>query len=141
MTGIPRRWKTGIVVALAVALVTLTPVFAHSALAHPLGNFTTNRYARIEVYRDRAHLHYVVDMAEIPTFQAMGTIDSDGDGSASEAELSAYAAKVGAAYPEKFELTLDGKALPVRPIEQQAQLLPGQGGLDVLRPPPSTTRG
>jgi nickel/cobalt exporter len=133
MTGIPRRWKTGIVVALAVALVTLTPVFAHSALAHPLGNFTTNRYARIEVYQDRAHLHYVVDMAEIPTFQAMGTIDSDGDGSASEAELSAYAAKVGAAYPEKFELTLDGKALPVRPIEQQAQLLPGQGGLDVLR--------
>ena len=134
MTGLPRRqWQLRFFAVLAVAVVALTPAFAHSALAHPLGNFTTNRYARIEVYQDRAHLHYVVDIAEIPTFQAMPSIDTDNDGSMSEAELATYVAKVAAAYPEKFELTLDGETLPVRAIEQQAQLLPGQGGLDVLR--------
>ena len=133
MTKLSRRWQLRIFAVLAVALVALTPVFAQSALAHPLGNFTTNRYARIEVYQDRARLHYIADLAEIPAFQAMPAIDTDKDGSASEAELSEYAAKIAVQYPEKFELTLDGETLPARAIEQQAQLLPGQGGLETLR--------
>jgi ABC-type nickel/cobalt efflux system permease component RcnA len=39
------------------------------ASAHPLGNFTINRFARIEVAGDRLYVRYVVDMAEIPTLQ------------------------------------------------------------------------
>jgi nickel/cobalt transporter (NicO) family protein len=39
------------------------------ASAHPLGNFTVNRFARIEVAGDRLYVRYVVDMAEIPTLQ------------------------------------------------------------------------
>ena len=37
--------------------------------AHPLGNFTVNRYARIELYSDAVRVRYVLDMAEIPAFQ------------------------------------------------------------------------
>lgn len=128
-----RRWQVRLLAALAVVMLALSPTFAQQALAHPLGNFTTNRYARIEVYKDRVHLHYVVDMAEIPTFQAMPWIDTDGDGAASAAELERYAATAERAYAEKFELSIDGRKLDARPIERQAQLLPGQGGLDVLR--------
>jgi len=40
-----------------------------AASAHPLGNFTINRFARIEVAGDRLYVRYVVDMAEIPTLQ------------------------------------------------------------------------
>jgi nickel/cobalt exporter len=39
------------------------------ASAHPLGNFTINRFARIEVAGDRLYVRYVVDLAEIPTLQ------------------------------------------------------------------------
>jgi nickel/cobalt transporter (NicO) family protein len=39
------------------------------ASAHPLGNFTINRFARVEVSGDRLYVRYVVDMAEIPTLQ------------------------------------------------------------------------
>src|SRR5207253_643283 len=40
-----------------------------AAFAHPLGNFTINRFARVEVAGDRLYVRYVVDMAEIPTLQ------------------------------------------------------------------------
>ena len=45
------------------------------ATAHPLGNFTINRFSRIEVSGPRLYVRYVLDMAEIPTFQA-GHIDA-----------------------------------------------------------------
>ena len=48
-----------------------------TAAAHPLGNFTINRFSRIEVSGHRLYVVYVLDMAEIPTFQA-GRIDADG---------------------------------------------------------------
>lgn len=111
----------------------LAPSFARHALAHPLGNFTTNRYARIEVYQDRALLHYVVDMAEIPAFQEFDRIDTDRDGDVSPEELDAYAQKQAAAYPAKFSVSLDGRKLQPVLLESQAQMLPGQGGLDTLR--------
>ena len=40
------------------------------ASAHPLGNFTINRFSRIEVSGPRIYVRYVLDMAEIPTYQA-----------------------------------------------------------------------
>ena len=59
-----------------ILLVAVTSAFAVSAnaLAHPLGNFTINRFSRIEVSGPRIYVVYVLDMAEIPTFQA-GRID------------------------------------------------------------------
>ena len=52
---------------LAAVCYLLVPVAAASA--HPLGNFTINRFARVEVAGDRLYVRYVVDMAEIPTLQ------------------------------------------------------------------------
>jgi len=43
--------------------------FPAVASAHPLGNFTINRFARVEVAGDRLYVRYVVDQAEIPTLQ------------------------------------------------------------------------
>ena len=37
--------------------------------AHPLGNFTVNHFARIEIGIDQVKIRYVVDMAEVSTFQ------------------------------------------------------------------------
>ena len=59
-------------VLLAVAAAAL--VAPAAASAHPLGNFTINRFSRVEVSGHRLYVRYVLDMAEIPTYQA-GHID------------------------------------------------------------------
>ena len=53
---------------LAVIVCSLLAPVA-TAAAHPLGNFTINRFARVEVAGYRLYVRYVVDMAEIPTLQ------------------------------------------------------------------------
>ena len=60
-----------------VVAVVLGPVAAASA--HPLGNFTINHYSGIHVSPDEIRVDYVIDMAEIPAFQEMEAIDTDGD--------------------------------------------------------------
>ena len=56
-----------IVLLTAVAAALVGAAAAH---AHPLGNFTVNRFARVEVAGDRLYVRYVLDLAEIPTYQA-----------------------------------------------------------------------
>ena len=64
-----KRWLGHFVLAgwLMVGLL-LAPA---PSLAHPLGNFSISHYTGIRVERDVIELHYVLDMAEIPTFQEM----------------------------------------------------------------------
>ena len=104
-----------------------------TAAAHPLGNFTVNRYARIEVFRDAFVVHYVVDYAEIPTVQLKPQIDANGDGDLSPAELSSYARSAADTYASNLTLTAAGQPLNLRPDASGAQAAPGQAGLEVLR--------
>jgi nickel/cobalt transporter (NicO) family protein len=78
---------------LLTCLVTLSYLaWTSVASAHPLGNFTINRFSRIEVSGHRLYVVYVLDLAEIPTFQA-GRIDA-----------RAYARRIA----RGTELTVDG---------------------------------
>lgn len=103
------------------------------AAAHPLGNFTTNRYSRIEISPDRLRIRYVLDQAEIPTFQAMPSLDANGDRAVTDAEKNAYAAKTMAEITRNLSLSVDGRAIPLRVTSQELELLPGQAGLQVMR--------
>ena len=49
------------VVALALGVLVIIPAVAG---AHPLGNFTVNRYAGLRVGSKAVSIDYVVDMAE-----------------------------------------------------------------------------
>jgi ABC-type nickel/cobalt efflux system permease component RcnA len=61
---------------LLLVLAALTALAAPAvASAHPLGNFTINRFSRIELSGHRLYVLYVLDMAEIPTYEA-GRIDA-----------------------------------------------------------------
>lgn len=123
------RW----LLAIAAALLLGLPLAPRSqAEAHPLGNFTINRYARIEVYRDALRVHYVLDYAEIPALQLLQSIGSQG-GDATPAELDAYAAKVAGQLAANLTLSLDGESLALTPLESHAEALPGQGGLQTVR--------
>src|SRR5207244_818095 len=69
--GAGRTGGSAAVKRLAVIAVVAAALVAPAvAQAHPLGNFTINRFARVEVAGHRLYVRYVLDMAEIPTFQA-----------------------------------------------------------------------
>jgi nickel/cobalt transporter (NicO) family protein len=92
-------------------------VLPAAASAHPLGNFTINRFSRVEVAGPRVYVHYVLDLAEIPTFQA-GTIDAPG--------LARRIAR-GA------ELTVAGRRAPLDPVDWALAHPNGAGGLKTTR--------
>jgi nickel/cobalt transporter (NicO) family protein len=103
------------------------------ARAHPLGNFTINRFSEIRAGLEQVAVLYVVDMAEIPTFQERARIDLNRDGEADAAELDAYARSVTPRLSRSLSLRSAGEVLPLRVEGSKAELRPGQGGLEVLR--------
>jgi nickel/cobalt exporter len=99
-------------------LVVLAAVAAPmSASAHPLGNFTINRFSRLEPAGDRLYVLYVLDLAEIPTFQA-GTIDP-----------RAYARRIS----RGLILTVDGRPSKLVPGGTALAHPLGAGGLHTTR--------
>jgi len=93
----------------------------------PLGNFTINHFARIQLERDRVGIHYVVDMAEISTWELQVT---DTDKWASSAELNAYLERVTPQYADGIVLTV---GVPLETVAKKVTTLPGAGGLPTLR--------
>ncbi|HKE06086.1 MAG TPA: hypothetical protein VKE91_18690, partial [Blastocatellia bacterium] len=121
----------GAILRLSLAVITIS-LFG-DALAHPLGNFTINHFARIESGVASARIRYVVDLAEIPTFQESQKADLDRDGNLSEAELNAYLDQVTPGYLAGLKLSLDGAPVVLRLTGKSISKLPGAAGLFTLR--------
>ena len=134
MTFAPRSrlMLAGVLVALlgAAFLALASP---NQALAHPLGNFTVNRYSRIEVYSDVVRVQYVLDLAEIPTFQEINSVDTDSDGVVSDAEAQAFATKTGGDLADSLSLKLNGESQSLHLTASHATFPEGQGGLQTTR--------
>lgn len=118
---------------LAGVVVAITCVVAPAASAHPLGNFTVNRYSGLEIAPDEVVIRYALDVAEVPTFQELTRIDGDHDGTASRGELSSYAISKASFVLEGLQLFADGRRLTLHSAGADAELRMGQGGLRVLR--------
>jgi ABC-type nickel/cobalt efflux system permease component RcnA len=103
------------------------------ALAHPLGNFTINHYAGIRVEPDRVILDVVIDQAEIPTFQEKLRIDTDGDGSVSDAETEAERIVACPALVSSLDLRIAGRTLSLVPLAAGLSFPPGAAGLETMR--------
>jgi len=118
-------------VRLLLGLLALAVPFA--AAAHPLGNFTINRYAALHVGQRALTVHYVVDMAEIPAFQTITEIDKNGDGTIDPDEREAYLSRAPADLARHLILTVDGREQPLTAGRRTFSLPPGAGGLPTLR--------
>jgi ABC-type nickel/cobalt efflux system permease component RcnA len=113
---------------LAIVLVVATAsafALATSAKAHPLGNFTINRYSRIEPSGNRLYVLYVLDLAEIPTFQAKPQVAAEGE--------ARYATGLARTIGRHLELTVDGRRSALTPIRRVVAFPPGQAGLRTTR--------
>ena len=101
--------------------------------AHPLGNFSVNHYARLEVGAERLRVRYVVDMAEIPTLQVLQQLGANEDGAVSNVALRSYLERAAAEYAKGLLVTVDNAHLPVELITKNIEQRSGAGGFTTLR--------
>ena len=106
---------------LLIALLALLALPA-AASAHPLGNFSVNRLDVVRVSRDDVRVTWILDRAEIPTFQ---------DRARSRAQLLEEARTT---VDRDVRLEVDGRRVDLR-AEGPGTLAfrPGQGGLRTTR--------
>jgi nickel/cobalt transporter (NicO) family protein len=100
------------------ALLTFAPVTG----AHPLGNFSVNHQTRVKISRDQIELLYVLDQAEIPTFQERHL--------SREEVIHRKLAEV----RRSLVLIVNGNRLLLRRASSPKLTFPaGQGGLEITR--------
>jgi len=97
-------------------------ILAAPAGAHPLGNFSINHLDVVRVSSDRVDVRYVLDQAEIPTFQERGV------------SPARVLARKRADVAQGLSLTVDGRRVPLRLRPGGRIAFPkGQGGLRTTR--------
>lgn len=100
-------------------------------LAHPLGNFSINHFSAIELYPSLVRIVYVLDFAEIPTFQEM---QEHGLTARDDApHVAAYRARKVQELQQGLVLQVEGKPLLLLSRASAVTFLPGAGGLPTLR--------
>jgi nickel/cobalt transporter (NicO) family protein len=108
-------------IRILVAAVVALALLPSAASAHPLGNFSVNHLSRVSVSADRVDVRYVLDEAEIPTFQQRSLSDAE--------LLSRKRAEV----ERRLTLTVDGRRVALVPGEATIAHPEGQGGLKTTR--------
>ncbi|HKU67550.1 MAG TPA: hypothetical protein VJP85_07235 [Candidatus Baltobacteraceae bacterium] len=116
-------------IAVLAGVLVFAAVFR--AQAHPLGNFTMNHLAKITATKGSLHVRYILDIAEIPTFQIMHA-HGEGDAWASR-WMRPWADDERAVVQSGLHVTVDGAVQPLQPQSAGASLRPGAGGLPILR--------
>ena len=103
------------------------------AFAHPLGNFTINQYVGLSISREIIHMDYVVDMAEIPAFQEIAALDSNGNGQPDSSEYAGYPADKCASLLPALNLVLNNRPLTFTLTSSSVEFPAGVGGLLTVR--------
>ena len=120
-----------------LSIVTLTIVITLVCVpvvsAHPLGNFTINHYAGLEVSPQGIQVDYILDMAEIPTFLEISSIDTNQNDQPDEEELVGYSAYRCERILPDLAVGIDGRRLPLSLQASTINFPPGQAGLLTLR--------
>ncbi|MFJ8004953.1 nickel transporter [Streptomyces fagopyri] len=120
----PRRLFASCAAVLTAACA-LVLVPGGAASAHPLGNFTVNRYDGLVAAPGQLRVDHVEDLAEIPATQAKPDIEKLGmtDWARQRCETAAHGSRV----------QVDGRTVPLTVAAGRARSRPGQAGLDTLR--------
>ncbi|MFB7507583.1 HoxN/HupN/NixA family nickel/cobalt transporter [Streptomyces broussonetiae] len=116
------RLRLPFVLGAVCALVLLA---ATGASAHPLGNFTVNRYDGLVVAPGQLRIDHAEDLAEIPATQAEPDIERLG--------MTRWARQRCERAARGSEVTVAGRRVPLTVRDATAALRPGQAGLHTVR--------
>ena len=104
---------------------------ARQANAHPMGNFSINHFAKIKVGEKSVEILYLVDMAEIPTFQELrqfSIVPKTEDPSALR-----YLDGQETQLRQGVRLESDGQPVELTTISRRVQFTEGAGGLPTMK--------
>ena len=99
--------------------------------AHPMGNFSINHYSGIRVEKGLVEVRYIIDLAEIPTYQEIqnaGIVARLGD-----ATLPPYLKQQAAAWDKGLRLEVDGQTVRLDAVSESVIFPPGAGGLPTMK--------
>jgi nickel/cobalt transporter (NicO) family protein len=117
-----------VVGALIAAFLAATP-----AEAHPMGNFSVNHYSAITVQGDYVQILYLVDMAEIPTFQELTALGVDHGSALTGPQRAAYLHRKARKLLRGLRLSASGAPLKLTLRATGLLFPPGAGGLPTER--------
>ncbi|MET7734089.1 sulfite exporter TauE/SafE family protein [Streptomyces sp. NPDC005402] len=120
----PRRLFASLTAVLTAACA-LALLPSSSASAHPLGNFTVNRYDGLVAAPGALRVDHVEDLAEIPATQAEPDIEKLG--------MTGWAAQRCDTAAEGAKVSVDGRTVALSVQNSHARVRPGQAGLNTLR--------
>ncbi len=126
--GRPIFRKVGFRLWLAILLVAASARVCH---AHPMGNFSINHYAGIRVEKDAVELRYIVDEAEIPTYQQIqeaGIVAQVGD-----ATLRPYLVRQASQWKAGLLVEVNGDPVRLATLSESVIFPPGAGGLPTMK--------
>jgi nickel/cobalt exporter len=109
-------------------LICLLALCAASAAAHPMGNFSVNHYARIEPGPHGAKIRYVLDLAEIPTFELFQKW-----GTSPDRPPQTQALEQARLWAANLVVTVDGKPVAARVEKAELFLADGAANMKVAR--------
>ncbi len=99
--------------------------------SHPLGNFSISHYTRIHITPDAIELHYLLDMAEIPTFQELQDTGLVAD--VHHLSVQSYLAQRAETLQTGLVLEVNGQRLTLDNVAREIFFPPGAGGLPTLK--------
>ena len=102
-----------------------------ACLAHPMGNFSINHYSGVRLERNAIEIRYLIDLAEIPTYQEMQNA-----GFAAQPDdpaLKPYLSRLARLWSEGLNLELNGEQVHLVPVSRSVIFPPGAGGLPTMK--------
>ena len=125
-----RRGLAGLLscTGLLAAAFLCVPAAGH---AHPMGNFSISHYAAIRVLATSIEVHYVLDLAEIATFQEIQ--DSGIVAETGHASVGPYLARTAETLGSGLVLELNGRRLTFERGSREILFTKGAGDLPTMK--------
>lgn len=101
------------------------------AMAHPMGNFSINQFSELEIGQEMIQVRYIIDMAEIPTFQEMQQHEIVSI--PTHPKTNKYLQQKANALAAGLFLTINGEQLPLTVQSTEITFPAGAGELPTLR--------
>lgn len=118
--------------AVALAAVVLSVVC--TAVAHPAGFTSVNRYLGVECdAHGRIHIDYLLDFAELPSYSEFQQLDADHDGVVTPDEQRAYLDRRLPPLVARWTVEVNGARAALRVTGSNLEALEGERGMPTLR--------
>jgi hypothetical protein len=118
--------RPGVVLFLFVLILSSATSFAH-----PMGNFSVNHYSKIKIGQQSIEIRYLIDMAEIPTFQEIRQFNITP--TADDPSASRYLDRQEQLLKEGLSLENDGQPVRFDTISRQVAFAAGAGSLPTMK--------